>query len=538
MYKLMILDDEKITIDGLIKHIEWGKYNIEIIAVANDGVDGLQKLSSQIPDIIITDVKMPNMNGIEFANIVAAKHPQIKIIFISGYDDIGFLRSALHVNAADYILKPVNLEKLSKAIMLVTERLDTEHKKRLMETDNEIKKFRYTQVLRADFFKKLVQNEIPSSHIDEKLKFLSLDININSHFCSVILLIDDYKKAFKSLSPKEQASFRFSILNIFQEIINTRFKGYIIEDFPDKLFGVVQIDGSSRELLSAELNRAKEYVLEILEIGLSVAIGMPYQGLGRVYKSYKSASEAIKQRFLLGKGQIIKANNIEQNKKTFFRISGKIIARIENTLKTGNGEEIKRLVGEIFADHKKTNTVNVSLSKQFALHLVSIATQLSIDNTVYSHEISKAEKKTVDLIENSETIDELQALVTNCFILVCASLTAKTKSKSSGLIEEIKSIIQKKYFEDITINDIASEVFLTPNYLCVLFKRATGMTINKYLNQVRIEAAKKLMQDRNNKAYDIGYIVGYSDASYFTKQFKNYTGLTPKQYRNAIEADE
>ncbi|MBO5007903.1 MAG: AraC family transcriptional regulator [Clostridia bacterium] len=537
MYDLMIIDDELSTIHGLKKHVDWESYGIKIIATASSGNEALEKIYKYKPQIVISDIKMPELTGLELAKIIKKDMPETKFLFISGYDDMEFINSAFSVNASNYILKPINLTALTECIEQIIKSLKSEEEEKAHALKMEMQMFHSLPLLHDRFFKRLVCGNMSDRDINKQLELLNLDFNSQESYFVVICNIDDYKKTFSTQSERDKNNNIFSILNISKELLTEACKVHVMTNSPNEIMFIIQAD--KYDTFYPILQNIQTKILEILSISLTIGIGEKVTGIENLPKSYMGAMNAISKKIIHGKKQIITAENFEAN--NLVQLKSYVLIDVDDlleALKIADKSKIEKIIRSIFNQLLNTDLTRLNQIQYINYQLVLCATNFSVTHMCFSDDIQELKNNSLDLLEKIETLDEMQEIILQYYFSVCDAYSQKKSDKFSELILQIQNIIKSRYYENITIKDIADEVFLTPTYICLLFKQETGMTINEYLTQTRIEVSKELIADKSNKLTDIAYLVGYADSSYFTKQFKKNTGFTPKEYRNNIKQSE
>ena len=306
---------------------------------------------------------------------------------------------------------------------------------------------------------------------------------------------------------------------------------------PNEIMFIIQAD--KYDTFYPILQNIQTKILEILSISLTIGIGEKVTGIENLPKSYMGAMNAISKKIIHGKKQIITAENFEAN--NLVQLKSYVLIDVDDlleALKIADKSKIEKIIRSIFNQLLNTDLTRLNQIQYINYQLVLCATNFSVTHMCFSDDIQELKNNSLDLLEKIETLDEMQEIILQYYFSVCDAYSQKKSDKFSELILQIQNIIKSRYYENITIKDIADEVFLTPTYICLLFKQETGMTINEYLTQTRIEVSKELIADKSNKLTDIAYLVGYADSSYFTKQFKKNTGFTPKEYRNNIKQSE
>jgi two-component system response regulator YesN len=277
----------------------------------------------------------------------------------------------------------------------------------------------------------------------------------------------------------------------------------------------------------------QERIITLLNIKLTIGVGKTVELLGEVSQSYKTAFEAASQKLFLGKNQIITMDSLRTYKDIIPKLDIEKWQRIYTALKIADKSSASVLIDELFSELSLSRNIDLRYCHNVCLQLLIIASSLLMDLEIVNDELAIDIKKHWESVFKLETIDDMKEYVMFYYGTVCKLIAEKRNKRSVNAVEKVKDIIQRKYSDNnLTINVISQEIYLASTYLCLVFKQETGETLNEYITKVRIEKAKELLQDKNYKLYDICYTVGYMDASYFTKIFKKYTGVTPSEYRD------
>jgi two-component system response regulator YesN len=535
MYKLLIVDDEANTRYGLMDYFEWEKYGIEVVGEADNGNTAMPKIIDLKPHIVLTDVKMAKMDGIALARWIKNQYKNIKIIFISGYDDAQYLRSALKVEAVDYILKPINFQELGKVVEDVVEKLQEEEKQNELIYQMNIKLMQSMPLLKEKFLMTLISDNIENiNEIEEKIKFLDLKLTINALYCAVVINVDDKVILLEDKTEKDRQLISFSVINICQEIIDNYTGGYIFEYKSGEYVSILKLNSQEdEEKLFILVTEIKDSLLRYLKLSVTIGVGKTVEQLKKVYKSYAMACEAISQRLFLGKNKVITIDSIEENED----IINRNIIKEDNfvsIIRSGDESRLLEFIHQTFLEMKKNRRLKINYCHNLCLHMVLIASRVLMELDISMGEMSYYDSTICNQIYKCEILEDMKKVLEGYFKEVSRLIYAKRSRKANNVIERIRNIINERYKDNITVNEIAKEVYLTSTYICLIYKQETGETINDYVIKVRMEKAKTMLKDYKNKLYDISYAVGYTDPSYFSKTFKKYTGYSPTEYREKI----
>jgi two-component system response regulator YesN len=537
MFKLIIVDDEASTRLGLKEYFDWHAHQIEVVGLANDGETALPLITELKPDIVLTDVKMPFMDGITLAGKIHELNQQIKIVFFSGYDDIEYLKSALRVDAIDYLLKPVDFEELEDVIRRVTSTIVGERdKKQLFQRLNGML-LQSFPLLREKFLNTLVRGGPPNTTwLQEQLNFLELKLSADGSYCALALNIDDYQSVYVQKSERDKQLTSFAVMNISQEILDDTLGGYVFETDSGQYACLIRIETDpEEERLFQIIDKLRLTILRILKLSLTIGVGSIVQGLPQVHHSFRMASEAANLKLYLGKNQIITMDSLQLRSTGDSWVDAKELEWLSALLKAADldklHEWLERLFAAIASDQSYDRLQCQRICLQVAMVGAQVASQLELGPSPLSG--SRGNELWEELLQ-LETVDEMKVLLISRLEELAAHIRHKREAKSSNVVELVKTIIHDHMDTLISLNDLASRIFLTSTYICLLFKQETGETIHDYTTRVKMDKARELLADSRNKLYEVSRAIGYADSSYFTKLFKKNTGLTPSEYRETI----
>ncbi|MCY9660919.1 response regulator [Paenibacillus chondroitinus] len=537
MFRLVIVDDEPTVRHGLMSYFEWEKYGIEVVGEADDGDVGLEVIESLKPDIVLTDVRMPQMDGIRLSHAIKARFPLMKIVFVSGHDDADYLKSALKVNAVDYIFKPVDRLELAAVVERVVNELKEAEQERTYIVDMQAKLTQSMPLLREKFLMSLIRDGIPhSGRIKDRLDFLGLVLPSDAVYWTIVVKIDDSDQVVATRSERDQQLLAYSILNIIQEIIGKYMQGYVFENRNGEYVGILRMgeEDTQEEMLLGMAEDIRDSLLKWLKISVTIGVGERISELAALPQSYNRAQEAADHRWYLGKSRIISIDHLEHDNESVYRFDAAQGERIISVVKSSDKTALHAELDDVFIPLAQNRRLGFSNARNVSLQLILLTSRLLQELNMLGPDMEKKERDLWERIFKQERMADLRQIVEEHLLQVSESIEEKRKGKPKNVIERIHALIEQRYAENLQIGDIAKEVYLSSTYMCLLFKQETGETINEFLTKVRIEKAKELLSDPRNKFYEVCFMVGYSDPSYFSKLFKKYVGLTPSAYRDQM----
>ncbi|MBB3125472.1 two-component system response regulator YesN [Paenibacillus rhizosphaerae] len=537
MYKMVIIDDEPTVRSGLSDYLDWSAYGIELSGTADDGDTGLELIERVKPDIVLTDVMMPTMDGISMSREIGERLPETKIVFISGHSDADFLRSALQIHAADYIFKPVKRKELQKVIERVMQDLQTKEKERQLLMDMQVKLMQSMPLLREKFLMSLLRDVVGKPEgLREKLAFLNLELPLESPYLVLVFTIDDSEEVLGGRSEQDKQLLSYSILNVIQELIDHYLKGYAFENRTAEYVGLIFLDDLAEDseaslLLLAEAIR--DNLRLWLKISVTIGIGERADSISGLPASYRHAREAADQKWYLGKNQVITMDSLEIGEPGSNRFDSEQSDRLLSGLKSGDRGRLEMELESLFEPLKQIRKNGFKYARHVGLQLISLAGRVLLDLNLLTREREEREEWALDRLLKLETMVELRSFVTKYLYDICSCIQEKrSSSRSSNVIERIQKFINEHFARNLSLAEISASVYLSQTYASLLFKQETDETIYEYLMRVRIEKAKELLRDPRVKFYEVCELVGYTDPSYFSKLFKKITGLTPSAYRD------
>jgi YesN/AraC family two-component response regulator len=528
MYSLLIVDDERWVRQGLRSTIDWQAEGIEVLGEAEDGEEALKLIELQIPDIIITDIKMPRMDGLALIETVTNRKLPTKIVIISGYSDFSFAQKAMRCGASDYVLKPIEetqvLDVVRRCVIQIKcEREDHHHIVRISECMRES-----LPLARQRYLEILLTNKSASFH-NWKTLWDSLDIRLDPNHLKVIG-VKVYDWGSNTNDPKGQYLLRYALGNIAEEIgaVTGKTMTCPLEHHEDADLVILQSpflqdDGGTERGMESLIEAARRY------LGIQINIGISQI---RVYEnlpvSFQEAVHASAYAFYDGYGKVYEAARLEQpyslQVQEYTGPSG-WDTRFVHTVKLGKETVLSELIEELIAH------VQINRRKYPPYQLRNGLTNLLYEiekklEPSYSSEHSPINRLYVPFCTLSELKNELMTVVRQF------QRIRNTIGNRKRVIKLALNYMEEHFTEAITMNRVAEQHYFNPSYFSKIFHEETGETYCKYLIRLRMEKAKNLLKDSSLKIYEVAEQVGYQDFRHFVKLFKAKEGITPAQYRD------
>ena len=523
MYKAIIIDDEETVRSGLREHFDWALHGVQVEQEFPDCAKAYDYIRENPVDLVVTDVITPYMDGITLAKKLRAEFPAVQIVFISGHADVQLLREALKTDAIDYILKSVDLEELSATITRVVKLLDQRNAENQRVTTLEDQLHLLMPLNRE----RVLQTLLTDDPDMVTMSYLGLNLDLNTRYvCMVIRLVRKWK-IVKNLTGAERLALGMDIELIINDAL-THVPGSMM--FKNRLSEYVV-------LLRCETTDYEQDVLEVSnriqkglqgQLGIDTSIGISEPVLlAEVSSAFTEACEAIEQRYYLAEDSTIAVAKYTElpDQKAAREQAEK---QLPEAILSGSVAQVHEVLNRAFT---YVRTLSEEEQDNFMLFLLLLPARAVAGLKAQPGSPYLNQRKIVEHWLGCPSHVEQEQFLRQVMADSTEILQETGEPGASAIIRQIKAIIDEQYMEQISVASLATQVHLTPTYLCVLFKQATGKTINEYLTNERIRHAKRLLRDPSVRLYDICYRVGYLSPSYFSKLFKKQTGMPPGEYR-------
>jgi two-component system response regulator YesN len=525
--KLLIADDEEITRDSLIECIPWNDLGVELMPVARNGVDALNAAKHTKPDILLTDVRMPKMDGIELATRLQSLCPECKIIFVSGYAEKDYLKQAIRLRAVSYIEKPINIKEL-KSVVLSTVQLCQE------EASSELEAVRLKNsvaesesLFRREAALALVSGTRDFSSIAEKFDRVISGFTVSPWYTAVFIKLN--------WKPGTDAKTKSRVKD---EVLET-LPGLGPANAPRFLHGFV--DADSIVLIAAAsltphgpdgritVQRILDHVNGIPDAAFQAVIGVgsPVRSLAQLPESFEGALKAVSSRFYGGADGVHFHGSVESRR---FVVPEETFETFRRLLKRGAREESGGLIAKVTDEVQESNDSDIDHIKNLYFRLLLVVFEVSEEVGLidpYAHE----EKGYIwQEISSRTTLTELQNYICANMDLIFNRIDEL--NAVGRKVFEVMRFIRENYADKmISVQSVAESSTLSPTYLCSFFKKNTGKTLHEFITEVRMKHAIELLKNPDWRVYEIADKIGFTDANYFSVLFRKYTGHTPTEYR-------
>lgn len=530
--KILVVEDEILARQSLIKSLQSLGY--EDILEAFGGIDAIEVIHINKPDIIIADIRMPGMDGIELLKRLKEKCEDLIFIFLSGYNLFEYAQKAVSLGAFHYLLKPIKTEELDnvlkKAESLLEEKIQQTEKVSQMKTKID----QGLEYMRRHFILELVnQSKGSQEYIENKLDELNIRFDYRS-FCILIISIDNYQKYSENLSLKDIEQIYFNIESIISKVLSANgIPCYAFQSENDISFllNYNSNDVSENVYIYDICSNTKKTIDSFIQNPTTIGIGLNVSSISNLTMAYQTAKQAVAQRFVKGGNKIFTYEPSPAFQENYGIITQKTEQDLITNMEKCDLGAVIIMLKELYHpfaiinDSNKSKLIKLNLQLIFLIYKVLGQAALNPEK-IYGDELMLYNQ--VNIYENIDLIIEwFDEKFKICFEFISSSRTNSSKK----IIDTAKEYIQNNLNKDITLDVISKHVHLNPVYFSKLFKQETGENFIDYVTGNRIIMAKRLLKENNYKASEVCRMVGFNDVKHFYKVFKKHTGFTPGAYK-------
>ncbi|MDD7641869.1 MAG: response regulator [bacterium] len=520
MLKVFLVEDESVVREALRDNIPWQQYGYRFVGEAGDGEMALPLIRKTVPDVLITDIKMPFMDGLALSHIVKSEYPDMKIIIISGYDDFDYARQAISEGVDEYLLKPITRRSLQKSLSDIREKIEAEQ-----EQKNYVKKFQsemqqYEQYALHSFFEKVFEGRLSAQELYEEAGKQGLDINASGYDLMLFGVQED-----ESREDLLRYFLRFPECMVFRWNMNT--------------YGVLLM-GDAKSL-KERANTHLDYIKKTCEASGDqdwyVAAGTPVERFSQLSDCYRRVNHIYAYRYLTPEKHVL-TEELAENASAVCEggsFGGLDVNKVDpeiirGFLNNGQRTEVDDFVGSYMQGLGEA--VASRLFRDYLLLNIQFTAQAFMESIGCEQE-EYLETVGADRIHEMVTGPDTMAEYVRTLLTEALRLRdEKQKTQGKKVLQNALDYIEANYMQTtLNLNEVARAIGMSPNYFSGLFSQEMKMTFVEYVTNKRMEQAKRLLKESDQSSAQIAAAVGYKDAHYFSFVFKKTVGVSPRDYR-------
>lgn len=537
LYSIILVDDEEEVRKSIIKQIDWESAGFQVVGDAENGEDALEKIEVLEPDVVLTDIRMPYMDGLTLAEKIRQRYPSTKVVIFSGYDDFEYAQKAIKLNVTEYILKPVNVEELTSILKRIKSNLDEE-----IEEKRNVSRLRENYrkslpIIREQFFNDMVHRRLADDLIESKLR--EYDIPITGARKWIIAAIDVEKsddRSKKTLSlHEEEELIPISVMQIVREKLKSYCRFSLFQSTAEAglvVIAALDDDNTTTGLIDVLGDICKE-TKRILEVPVTIGIGHSVTGLSKIAGSYQSAVEALGYKAVVGSGITIYINDMEPVGSGKLEFDNSDESDFISAVKFGPDEKIEAVMVRI-SGKLESARVHYRQQQVYVFGVLNTVIQMIQQYDLNLEEILGGELEYLSVIDKLQKREEFGEWLLKTARKMNQAINQERDMATRQVIQQAKQYIMDNYQNpDLSVEMICRHLHMSPAYFSTMFKKETGQAYIAYLTEIRLNKAVELLNKTDDKTYVIASKVGYQEQNYFSYVFKKKFGVSPTKFRGA-----
>ena len=534
LYRIILVDDEEEVRKGIIRKIDWEALGFQVVGDAENGQDALEKIEQLEPDVVMTDIRMPYMDGLTLTSWIRQKYPSVKVLIFSGFDDFEYAQKAIKLNVTEYILKPVNVEELTRILNRVRENLDQEIEQR---RDVDLLRESYLSslpILRELFLNDMVRGNMPAENIRQKLEEYKIDILGAEKWLTAVINVENEASEETGLTfHQEKELIPISVKSLLEDNL----KDYCRFTAFNSAVGVTLIaavDGERKQTSLIDLlgDICKE-IKRILQVTVTIGIGYFSRELEQFPAAYQSAVDALGYREIVGTGKTIYINDMEPVSRGKLQLETRDEADLIAVVKFGTREKIEA-AAKSFAARMEGARVHMRQLQVYQMSIINCLIRLMQQQDLELGAMFGTDEMYGKVIYGNMKPEEFASVITEVGCRMNEAMNRERDKTAKKVILEAKQYILDHYQDpELSVDVMCRQLHMSPAYFSTVFKRETGQTYIAYLTEVRLDKAVELLNTTDDKTYVIAQKVGYQEQNYFSYVFKKRFGISPTKFRGS-----
>ena len=534
LYRIILVDDEEEVRKGIIRKIDWETLGFQVVGDAENGQDALEKIEQLEPNVVMTDIRMPYMDGLTLTSWIRQKYPSVKVLIFSGFDDFEYAQQAIKLNVTEYILKPVNVEELTQILDRVRENLDQE-----IEQRRDVDRFRESYlnslpILRELFLNDMVRGNMPAEDIRQKLEEYKIDILGAEKWLTAVINVENETAEETGLTlHQEKELIPISVKSLLEDNL----KDYCRFTAFNSAVGITliaSVDGEKKQTSLIDLlgDICKE-IKRILQVTVTIGIGYFCMDLEQLPAAYQSAVDALGYQEIVGTGNIIYINDMEPVSRGKLQLETRDEADLIAAVKFGTREKIEA-AARSFASRMESARVHMRQQQVYQMSIINCLIRLMQQQDLDLGAMFGTDEMYGKVIYGNMKPEEFASVITEVGCRMNEAMNRERDKTAKKVILEAKQYILDHYQDpELSVDVMCRQLHMSPAYFSTVFKRETGQTYIAYLTEVRLDKAVELLNTTDDKTYVIAQKVGYQEQNYFSYVFKKRFGISPTKFRGS-----
>ncbi|WP_411348942.1 response regulator [Paenibacillus sp. WLX2291] len=515
MYKVLLVDDERMILEGISSVVDWQGSGTELVGTARNGLEAYERIAEKRPDIVISDISMPGLDGIGLVAKTYEQFPDVRFIMLSGYKDFDYARRAMQYGVKHYLVKPCNEQQIQEAIAELLSERAAEQERELFVSSMRDQFIRMLPQVKEQFLKEFISNKMYGSRDLAYYEGL-FHMQLTDRTVRIVLMRVEDSHEYEHL---------FALKNIAEDVLESVLMGTTIQ-LQDELLLLIDDPAEPMRLIEG-LNRVKDVFAGFYKLDVTVALSEPDE-LEQLRRMYRDAQQVMNHRFYIGGGSLITRQDIalhDCRTGSGFELDEEQFTLI---IKSGQVEQVETEIGRLFATLSELR-LDIAVTRSYVLQLYAVMLRLYPEDERSMPTARLAELSRLD------TLTGLHDFIRQVALELTGSYYKSNINRQSSVVNKMLQIIEENYTNaELSLNGVANQMlYMNPDYLGKIFKKVTGDNFSHYVNRYRIErATEHIRRSGDVKVFELAELFGFGgNSQYFSQVFKKVTGMTPTEYR-------
>ena len=528
-YSVLLVDDEEDVLQVIIKKLDWENMGFKIVGYAKNGIEALEMAEDLQPDVVMTDIKMPYMDGLTLCKELKELYQKVKVIIFSGFDDFEYAKEAIKNEAEEYILKPINSNELSEVFIRIKNVLDKE-----LDEKRNIDKLRsyYMEslpILQENFYTSLIEGRIPEDQIEKYVQNYQIDLK-GPYYVITILHIstDNSQQDNPSINPFLKA---VSVKKLTEEQLFAEWKCKTVTYLGDIIVITQLTDVNSITRFTDTMDKICKMAKRVCDARVTAGIGHVCSEMSQLQLSFQGAQNAVSYRIIYGNTRAINIAEMDPQENVYVPWEASYIQKILKKIKMGEYLALENIIDEFI---QQLSISKVSLQK-FRILIMGLITEIFKFGSDNQLDMEKVFSESNDVYSQTLQLESPEALGRwlrdSCGKMQNLVRSGRQDTTKSFVTKAVEYVREHYADNDLSIEIICSYLNVSAAYFSTVFKKETGKTFINYLTEYRMQQAVNLLDTKDEKTYIIADQVGYADPNYFSYVFKKQFGMSPSKYK-------
>lgn len=527
-YRIMIVDDEYEVREGIAGRVDWDAAGFEIVTTAENGQDALEKAESLDLDVVLTDIKMPFMDGLTFGAELQKRLPAVKLIILTGFDAFEYAKEAIKLNVLEYVLKPVNVEELTQVLLRVKTKLDEEF---LAKQDVEALRESYRNALplvQDQYLREVLTGAMPSEDAEQLIRHYGIALDPSKE---MIVAVFDTNVTVPDHSAITQDLLPVSVKRLAEDVLNGKctFAAFV------SFFAVIVVASWENDPVDSMVAAANEICNEckaLYATEITAGVGRRCDAVVQLRESLFEARAAVEYQRVVGSGKAIYIRDVEHMTRHPILLDSRYEQRLISAVKFGSREQIEAEIDGMLSGLRDA-TPGEWKYRAYVTGILNAIIQIIGRYDLPASEVMAGEGEQLFSEVGASDAETLKHRLAEVCARIGGYMSRRRLSMAGNLVGQAKQFIQDNYSRsDLSLETVCEHLHISQSYFSSIFKQDTGRSFVQYLTDMRMERATELLRETDEKTYVVARELGYEEPNYFSYVFKKRFGMTPSQYRN------